>query len=77
MKITKAKIKSIQESKKGNIVVSIDFTDTVDILSLIRCIGKDVMGIKLHSDIIVDDLDINLNEFYTILKERSTQFYSD
>jgi len=47
-------IKQIIQLKSTNVILSADFTNTNEILSLVDQIGHDLLGVKLHSDIIED-----------------------
>lgn len=48
------KIYSLCLHKKSNIILSCDFDNTNEILKIIQEIGNNIIGVKLHSDIIKD-----------------------
>lgn len=54
--------------KKSNIIVSCDLTQTQDILHMIGIVGRSIIGIKLHSDII-DNFSIDFVDNILKLKK--------
>jgi orotidine 5'-phosphate decarboxylase subfamily 1/orotate phosphoribosyltransferase len=52
--ISQNSINSLILAKESNVVVSLDYDNTTDIISAIHLLGNDILGIKLHSDIIKD-----------------------
>lgn len=65
----KNKIFDICYKKKTNIIVSLDFTTTQDIINYIKEIGNYILGIKLHNDII-QNFDSQFIDFLNILKTK-------
>lgn len=67
--ILATRINNIIKQKKTNVILSADLTNTENILDLVNKINKDILGIKLHSDII-KDVD---HRFYDKLKKISQE----
>ncbi len=66
-----SKILDIRNSKNNNIILSVDFTDINNAINMIDMVGKYVCGIKLHFDIIKNNIEehhikrlINIKNLY-------------
>jgi len=70
MDIIKQKILNIILQKKSNLILSIDLVDKNEIIRIINLVHHKLLGIKLHSDIIIDFDEL----FYLKIKNLSQKY---
>ena len=73
----KTTIKNNIQQKQSNICISLDYTNTIQILDVLNLVKNHIIMVKIHVDIIEDFNIVFINKFVNICHDNNILIFED